>query len=396
MQPSGVTDPAWYSGFSRVAGGHLYRLLCRTGLVRDGAPVLAKASAAVFLVAFAPVLLLAGVEWVASGRTDALLTDFSVFTRFAVAIPLFFFAERALHERCARTIGRFVRGNFLDAEGLVAVERSLRRAERLRDLKGFEPVLIALALALGQASLWGLTGLTGAFEGGAHTREITPARLWYAVIALPTFQFLWIRWLWRWAIWSRVLFDFARLRLRLMATHPDRMGGLDLLSDPTYAFAFFVAGSNAVVAASWATRMELSGASVKDFAVPYALLVVCVMLLAYVPLLAFLPAMVRGRYGGVRDYSELALLYTREFDRRWLASGTDESPLGSPDIQSLADLQGSYQSMYSMRVVPFSPRSMLTVAAGALLPMLPLVVLEVPLHELLLKLGKALFVGLPG
>ncbi len=59
------------------------------------------------------------------------------------------------------------------------------------------------------------------------------------------------------------------------------------------------------------------------------------------------------------------------------------------DTQSLNDLGGSFERVQEMRVVVGSRYLVLTVLAGALLPMVPLVLAEIGAVELVLRVGKA-------
>jgi hypothetical protein len=390
---SGARPDGWRSGFSLVAGGPLYRLLRRAHTGEPGPPAVLRAALLVSGIAFGPVLLLSAIELTATGRVDPLLHDLSVYARFLVAVPLFFGAEYGLHVRCRRTVERLVQGHYLDDDGFARIERALRRCERLRDLWSFELVLAAAALFGGQTTL--ASGLAGWLESAPEVGRVSAARLWYAAVGLPIFQFLLFRWLWRWLIWSLWLLDVARIRLRLVPAHPDHSGGIGGLADPTYAFSFFAAGASSVLAGAWAMRLALHHVQIEALVLPACLLVLIAMLICFGPLLAFAPALIRGRFEGVRQYSLVATTYTRLFHRRWVEQGADDSLLGSPDIQSLADLQGSFEDMARMRPVPFGRRPVIVLVASIVAPMLPLLTFKVPLDELLLKLGSSLL-GVPG
>ena len=98
---------------------------------------------------------------------------------------------------------------------------------------------------------------------------------------------------------------------------------------------------------------------------------------------------------GPLEYGSLAADYTRLFEERWIARRERDDVLGSADIQSLADLANGYSVVDRMRLVPFSLRTVMLIAAAALLPMIPVALLGMPLPELLLKLAGALL-GKPG
>jgi hypothetical protein len=65
--------------------------------------------------------------------------------------------------------------------------------------------------------------------------------------------------------------------------------------------------------------------------------------------------------------------------------------MGSADIQSLADLDSSFEIVRSMRFAPITYRSVLGLMAASLLPIAPLLLTVMPLEELLRRLSSILF-----
>jgi hypothetical protein len=82
---------------------------------------------------------------------------------------------------------------------------------------------------------------------------------------------------------------------------------------------------------------------------------------------------------------ELGSRYVNAFDSKWLRNqGSPDEPLiGTPDLQSLADLQNSLGTIDSMQWIPVSRRLLLEVVAAALLPMLPLLLIKYPFADLM-------------
>jgi len=81
-----------------------------------------------------------------------------------------------------------------------------------------------------------------------------------------------------------------------------------------------------------------------------------------------------------------------EFEQKWVgAAGARESDLlGSPDLQSLADLSNSFSVVRNMRLVPISRRLLMVLVMPALLPMVPLVLFVFPIDTLAESLVKML------
>ena len=101
------------------------------------------------------------------------------------------------------------------------------------------------------------------------------------------------------------------------------------------------------------------------------------------PLVVFLPQLMAARRRGLVEYGGLALRYAAEFDRKWLRGGAPpgEELLGSGDIQSLADMGGSFERIEQMRPVPFGLKDVTALVACCLVPMVPVLATVMPLEE---------------
>ena len=76
-------------------------------------------------------------------------------------------------------------------------------------------------------------------------------RVWYSFVALPAFQLMMYRALWRWLLWSWLLARISRERLRPEPAHPDGSGGLGFLGDGALRFAPVAAAYSVVLAGAW-------------------------------------------------------------------------------------------------------------------------------------------------
>jgi hypothetical protein len=112
------------------------------------------------------------------------------------------------------------------------------------------------------------------------------------------------------------------------------------------------------------------------------------------PLFIFTSKLWACRVKGLSDYMVFAERYVIGFDRKcWTWTPPPEEPLlGTPDLQSLADLGNSVSIVRNMRWVPVSPRLLTDFAIAALVPMLPLFLLKYPVAEL----AKMFFARLSG
>jgi len=110
-------------------------------------------------------------------------------------------------------------------------------------------------------------------------------------------------------------------------------------------------------------------------------------------LLVFIPVLANAKRVGLREYGSLAQRYVQGFDEKWLRGGAPagESFVGSGDIQSLADLNNSFEVVRGMRSLPITKEAVLRLAVFTLLPLLPLLLTMLSLEELLGRLLKVVF-----
>jgi hypothetical protein len=175
------------------------------------------------------------------------------------------------------------------------------------------------------------------------------------------------------------------LDLQLSAAHPDGAGGLGFLGKSCIPFGLILFAASAAVSSAIATRVLFAGARLETFQLSYAALFVLTLAIFAAPLLAFTPRLLALKHEGTLAYGAFATRYTQLFDRKWIAEGaaTDESPLGTGDIQSLADLGNSYQTLKKVRAVPVELGDFVAMALPGLLPALPLAATVMPVSEIL-------------
>lgn len=343
-------------------------------------------------VTWVPIIVLSIFEWRATGKLPSLVVSYSLHVKLLVAIPVLFAAEPVLHMRTCRCIERVVDERWV--EPVPQVLALTTAAERRRDSSVAELVLLALAVLSSQALLWGLFQPLG-FERGRGLANHTAAAVWNGAVALTVYQFLLYRWLWRWLIWSRLLWGLSRLKLRALPTHPDKQGGLGFLAETSAGFTVVIFAISAVQASVWADQVEFAGASVMSFKPEVAVLVAVAFLITLGPLVPFVRPLWLARFQAVREYGRLAADHARMFHARWVQRGEREGLLGSSDISSLTDMGSSYEIIREMRPLPFNLYTIITIALSVLMPMIPLALMEVPLLELLRRLSGVAVGGFP-
>jgi hypothetical protein len=363
-------------------GGPLHRVERATHLYNLRRLILATIG-----VTWVPLLVLSLAEWLLVHQTEPMMRDLSVHVRLLVTLPLLFVAERLLDVNCRIAITSLFEQGFVPSDQHNRVRASLRKAERLRDSPVPESILFAIAMAAGVASLVGILPPSGIVHGVVESRY-SAARIWYALVALPLSQFVLWRSLFRWALWVGVLVGLSRLRLRLLPAHADRRGGIGFLKIPSLSYgAVLLLAVSSALCGGWETQILLYGTKIDAIKPLFIAFVLIGTLIAFAPLLVFVPALHRARRRGRIEYGGLMSDYARQIQERWIDRPTRADLLGSPDFQSLADLGTSFrENVEKVQVILFELRDCIVLFVVSQIPALPILFSQLPAREVLKRI----------
>jgi hypothetical protein len=194
-------------------------------------------------------------------------------------------------------------------------------------------------------------------------------------------------WLWRLFLWTRFLFLVSRLKLRLVASHPDRAGGLKFAGISVQAFSIVAFALSTIVAGTIANRVMHNGTDILSFKYAVLAFVVFVVALFASPLLIFMAPLLKTWRNGVFEYGALARNVGARMERKWLNHPADDTALDATDFSATTDLYAVACNVYSMGVVPLSLVNLLALATATVLPFLPVVAMAISPAVMLQKLA---------
>jgi hypothetical protein len=350
------------------------------------------------LIVWLPLLLFSLIDGLALGTSVRIpfLLDIAVQVKYLVALPVLIGVEWMVHRSVVPAVRQFEERAIVRGDDIPHFRRIVASTIRLRNSVVVELVLIAFVYTVGHA-IWrqnlpteGSTWFAFPTAQGAH---LTRAGYWYAWVSAPVLQFLLLRWYFRIVVWAVFLWRVSRLQLHLIPTHPDGAAGLGFLNEVLYSFGLLPFAQGAMMSSLLAERIFYYGAKLTEFKGEIATLLVVMILVFLGPLAVFSLDLWATKLVGLRTYGRLGSSYVLEFDRKWLHGGAapDEALVGSADIQSLADLSGSYDVVRGMRATPFGIEHVIFVALVTAAPIVPLVLTMIPLEELIKKVAGALF-----
>lgn len=354
-------------------------------------PRKARYCAAIFaLIAWLPLLVLSAINGSAlGGKVEIpLLLDLAMYARFFVALPIAIVAREYIGPRVDYAIGAFSRSRLVDGREIPRLEAAVSKAKALKDSVWAEIFLLFLVC------VYVATGLPREHLAGISSWDVpgSLSHLWFLWISMPLLLFPWFLWIWRILAWGFLLFRISKLRLRVIATHPDGVGGLNFINTAHRRFSILVLAISSILCASIGEEILLRGAMLRSFESELAACFVACLVVALGPLMPFTRPLVLAKLRGWRLYGGLASRYVRGFDDKWILrkGWPTQDILGSPDLQSLADLKNSYDVISKMRTI-LPGRSTIGIFAFAyVVPVIPLLMTVIPLRQVFSEVYKLL------
>jgi hypothetical protein len=372
----------WFSRLGRFLGLH--------GFIRP-------AVALTILTWFPLLLLTAAAGHLAGGVTAPFAESIGTHTRFLLALPLLFVADRRVYPQFNNL------NEYLCSSGIVSpAVRSQYDAAVLSTIRWRDSIYAELVIVISVVVIAMIGPQLDQTAGSSSWRivggDLTAAGWWARAVSIPVFQYLIGRWLWRIVIWTRFLWFVSRLKLDLRATHPDRAGGLTHLGFTQASFDVLCLAASVLLTGIFVQEILYGGTELMSL-VPWTVtLTIASQALFVGPLLVFTPRLMHVRWRGLREYSVLGTRYAREFEHKWMhpqpaQRQQGEALVGSADIQSLADLGNSYQAVQEMNGLPFRRTLPIRLFIATLGPMLVMVPIAYPEEYLLLD-GLRLILGI--
>ncbi len=373
-----------------LLGGPLHEAGRRLGIVRDSKTTgLGIAIGGALWVALTLIGTFTGLA-----EQMFVLPLLPVHLRLLVVIPLFFLAESMIDPRVQGFAGMLVKTGVLPVTERPAFARLIERVTRFKDSWLPDAVALIAAVALAVSRLRGVRfGADTSSDPALAPFHGTAVEWFHFAIAMTVFRFLVFRWAIRFAMWCWFLWRVSRLRLRLVAIHPDRAAGLASLELVQIQLLPLVSAFSVLLAAVLAAELSV-GSVVFSLLYPAAVIAaIAGIVLVVGPLCVFLPPLIACRLSGLGTYMAFAARYVSDFEKKWIGGPSNERLLGTPDIQSLADLSNSVNIVKEMRVIPTSSRLVVAAAIAAVAPMAPLLLFQYSVHDLMLKVVAKLLAG---
>ncbi len=391
MPDNNRSRPDSSTSFAQPAPLHPWRPL---DLFRDATtPVLVRAAIAV-AVAWIPSAIFSAIH--GSASLLSFLTDFATQSRFLIIVPVLILGDRPIHARYAEVAHHFEISLVTDNEQS-KFQLHWKSYERLIGSPAVRVLLLLVTYALAawlseylrpegsEFLLW--------WRGGFAFRSFSLAGTWALFISYPILGYLTLLWIWRQVVWARFLRSMTLLNLRLIAAHPDHLGGLgfleaSLMGQLPFSFCLGVGLAGAI-----ANRVFHEGQKVLAYRFLAPVLIAIALLISVAPYFFFTPTLMRMRRQGMLRYGALARSVGEQFEQKWLdrAHNLHQDVLTVPDFNATGNLYAVAQNIEDIRVVPVGAVDVYVFIAAALVPCIPVVIGAIP-FDVLLKAAMKLLV----
>lgn len=380
---------------SLVRGGPAWRLQQRLGLLgADGLPTVAGA---VKVAAFCwlPMAALAGFDprnWNLQ-YDHSFFTDLGVYSRYLIAVFVLLITDRATDHRLHKLLIAFEETGIVNREMHAEFGKRIVVGDRRTSSGLAEAVMLALsvvavvasAVYLSQNSLESWVSPMSGFPG-----PLSLAGWWNLLVSAPLYFFLTFRWLWRLMVWTLLMRDLANLPLQLVATHPDKAGGLGFLTIFPAMFLPLIFSLSMVFATGILQTIIIEGGQVTELEYMVAAWLTLVIIVFVGPLGLFTPKLLALKEQSIVDYGTMVSHYNRVAERHMRDDFAQDRPVDKETVAMLSDISAGLETIKAMKPMPVEFFALIPLIVSALLPLIAVAAIKFPMGSLLWKLFSSL------
>ena len=378
--------------FSISEGGPVHSALVKMRLHKNQKKIML-----VFLcITWLPLVIITAIEGTLySGVQLPFLKDIAMQMRLLVALPVLLLIRFIIDGKVIDLEKYFFNTLMSDNEQRLILFKIFTRTRKLANSILAEIIMLLMVIATTISFV--KTGVFSGIQSGTEswmgiasegTLTLSAAGKWVVFISIPVFQFLFLRWIWRYIVWVLHLSSISKARLNLQPTHPDRAGGLGIIVHTQKYFSLVFVSLSTVISGEMCAQLIRNPDSfsiVRGEVIGY--IIICLFLLL-LPMVFFTGKLMKTKHEGLLEHSNLGVLMSSKFDEEWINDKAIEKRVAerSVDTSMLHDYSGVYKSLEELRPVPITYKDVISMAAILFIPYIPLLFIHFSVGELLQKL----------
>ena len=323
------------------------------------------------------------------------LADYASQSRFVVILPVLILAAPILNNRLGLVAHHFEA--FVPQHQFSRFQANWNSFQRLRDsilVQAMTALLTYAAVAaVGRYVSAEAAAVLPWWEGDGGFRWFSPAGTYTLFISYPILVYFTLLWLWRQLLWTRFMHSTACLDLRLIAAHPDGLGGLGFLEASLRGQLPFSFCLGAGLAGAVANRVLHHGQKLSAFSQVVPVLVGAVLLVCVAPYFAFTPLLMQIRRRGLLEYGGIAHAVGEQFEEKWLdhPDRLNCDLMAVTEFSAVQNLYGVARNVNEIRMLPVGRVNLYLLIAAAFVPAIPVVIGAIPFDTLARAAVKMLF-----
>lgn len=360
----------------------------RLGLIKSDRRNIRRRALLVIAIGWLPIVVLTLIQSVVlwDDQITSVLWEVGGHARYLIAAPLLVLAER----QCAPWLGTIIL-NFVES-GIVAgnarshFETAVESTRKLLNSNTAEIVVIFLVYLVVVAATVSqpIDKLPSWQRSNSAIPIYSLAGWWHVLVSLPLLLVLFFGWMWRLALWARLLWLISRLELHLVASHPDRAAGLSFVGQSVQAFSIVALALAIIVAGRSAHLVLVEGKLATQDLIFNAGVMLTLVVIFVAPTLVFTPTLLTVWRRATLDYDALAERVGSAFENKWInkrhCADRTVDPLASPDFSATADLYSVVANVHGLRLIPLDIKDLFVLATAMAVPFVPVVLMAVPLE----------------
>ena len=389
-----MQEPENLEAVSLIRGGAFYRAQKLARLIRPNQWNARRRIFAAIIVGWVPLVVLTVMSGSHSSLV-ALLKDYRVIARVFIAVPLLIAGQPLIEERFRLIVRHFFDADLIRPQDLPTFREILSSIKRLKDAWFPELALVALGCLGGIL----FVGNGPMYDAPWSIRVIgisvsqSPAGWYFELVTQTIYMVLLGLALWKWLLFVVFFWRVSRLQLRLVACDPDQSGGLGFLGYSPIAFVPVVIAASTAMGSILCYQALHSVFSRQTLNMVLALWVLVILLIFVGPLAIFGSKLAHLYRVGYLQYGSLSHLHAEQFHEKWVRGR--QSHLGellkAEEISALIDLALSFDRVRRTKLLPIDRLTIIQLVAASAVPMLPVIMTQVPLADLLKMIARSLF-----
>jgi hypothetical protein len=350
----------------------------------------------VLCLTWLPLVILNAIDGTLySGTGLTFLDDIAIQGRILVGIPLLILIRPYVYSRIPRVL-KYISDVLIAPEDREQfISGALHKAKKNTDALWTEIIILLLVAGFAfspaaQMTLFISQHQSGSWiindKGGEDVFSLAGNFAQY--VSKPVFQFLLLRWFWRYLVWIGLLFRISKMNLILKPTHPDGSGGIGIIFLAQRNFMLLLIVCGIVISTVMINLLAEKSISFETLRIEILGYIIFSIVLIIFPLVFFTRKLVRTKYEGQLDLSRAGSNLSNKFENEWGKSMGDEKRIAEDtvDPSMQVDYSGIYILLQELRIIPVRLGDIIIMAVSLFLPFIPIFFIQFSVVELLQKL----------